>query len=309
MEIIDIHAHVYRKVAGITNGAPMTSETLGRVRVGNEVRQFLPPSFAASNSTVETLIAYMDWCGISRAILMANPYYGYTNDYFIESVQRYPDRLRAVALVDIAGGTAAAQELERLYRETPLMGFKVETDSSFQCARSRNLADAELAPIWECVDRYAQPAFLHLFTDRDVEDTKKLARRYPNVRFVICHMGADACFGQGVRKTNFEELTALVHDRANVCFDTSTVPVYFREEYPFPSAVAIIERAWREVGAEKLLWSSDYPGMLNHATMRQLINLVATQCRNIPPADRERILGRNAKELFFSDAGKENGSW
>ena len=30
MEIIDIHAHVYEKVAGITQGAPMTSEKLGK---------------------------------------------------------------------------------------------------------------------------------------------------------------------------------------------------------------------------------------------------------------------------------------
>lgn len=300
MELIDIHAHVYTKVAGITNGAPMTSETLGRVKVGNEVRQFLPPSFAASNSTVETLIAYMDWCGITRAVLMANPYYGYNNDYFIECMQRYSDRLRAVALVDITKGEKAAQELEQYYCQTPLMGFKVESNSTFQCAESKRMTEAAYAPVWECVNKYAQPAFLHLFTDEDVEDTKTLVRRYPQIRFIICHMGADACFGPGVKVTNFQELTALVHDNDNVWFDTSTVPVYFPEEYPFPSSVGIIEQAWREVGAKKLMWSSDYPGMLNHATMRQLINLVAVHCRNIPQGDRELILGTNAKELFFS---------
>lgn len=45
MEIIDIHAHVYPTVCGITNSLPMTSQPLGRVKVGNEIRQFLPPSF------------------------------------------------------------------------------------------------------------------------------------------------------------------------------------------------------------------------------------------------------------------------
>ena len=114
MEIIDIHAHVYPTVCGITNSLPMTSQPLGRVKVGNEIRQFLPPSFHETTSTVETLIAYMDWCGISRAVLMANPYYGYHNDYFIRCVQQYPERLRAVALVDLTKGAAAAEELERL---------------------------------------------------------------------------------------------------------------------------------------------------------------------------------------------------
>lgn len=54
MEIIDIHAHVYPTVCGITNSLPMTSQPLGRVKVGNEIRQFLPPSFHDTTSTVET---------------------------------------------------------------------------------------------------------------------------------------------------------------------------------------------------------------------------------------------------------------
>ena len=61
MEIIDIHAHVYEKVAGITQGAPMTSDKLGKVRIGNQISQFLPPAFENASSPVEMLIGYMDW--------------------------------------------------------------------------------------------------------------------------------------------------------------------------------------------------------------------------------------------------------
>lgn len=53
MEIIDIHAHVYRQYAALPTAA-MTSQPLGRVKVGNEIRQFLPPSFHDTTSTVET---------------------------------------------------------------------------------------------------------------------------------------------------------------------------------------------------------------------------------------------------------------
>ena len=115
MEIIDIHAHVYEKVAGITQGAPMTSEKLGKVRIGNRISQFLPPAFENTSSPVETLIGYMEWCGIDRALLMPNPYYGYHNDYFIESVKKYPEKLRAVALVDLLKGEKAAKELADIY--------------------------------------------------------------------------------------------------------------------------------------------------------------------------------------------------
>jgi hypothetical protein len=38
--------------------------------------------------------------------------------------------------------------------------------------------------------------------------------------------------------------------------------------------------------------------MLMHATMKELINLVKTQC-HIPERDKELIMGQNAKRLFF----------
>ncbi|MDY5648601.1 MAG: amidohydrolase family protein [Lachnospiraceae bacterium] len=298
MEIIDIHAHVYQKVAGITKGAPMTSESFGKVRVGNELTQFLPPAFEHTNSPAEMLVGYMDWCGIDKALLMPNPYYGYHNDYFMESVKKYPDRLRAVALVDLIKGQQAADELAWLYDHTDLFGFKVETDSTFQCAPGKNMADEDLLPVWDCVNQYHQPAFLHLFTDRDVQEMKKLIDLFPNITWVICHMGADACFKKG-KKENFDQMLDWVKKYPNVYMDTSTVPVYYPEEYPFRTSIKIIEKAYEKVGAEKLMWASDYPGMLNHATMKELINLVKTQC-SIPDKDKELIMGLNAKRLFFA---------
>ena len=53
MNVIDIHAHIYERVAGITRGQPMVSTGLGRVAIGNEEVQFLPPSFEQSRSTAE----------------------------------------------------------------------------------------------------------------------------------------------------------------------------------------------------------------------------------------------------------------
>ena len=57
----------------------MASTDLGRVAIGNEEVQFLPPSFEQSRSTAEMLIAYMDWCGIEKAVLMPNPCLLYTS--------------------------------------------------------------------------------------------------------------------------------------------------------------------------------------------------------------------------------------
>lgn len=299
MKVIDIHAHIYEQVAGITRGQPMRSTKLGRVAVGNEEVQFLPPSFEQSRSTAEMLIAYMDWCGIEKAVLMPNPYYGYHNYYFEESVRRYPDRLKGVALVDIMKGKKAAEELAGIYDRGILFGFKVEVDSTFQCAPGARLTDPELAPVWDCCSQYHQPVFIHMFRTEDIGDVKTLAQAYPGIRFIICHMGADACFGKGMPPSGYREVLDMVKEHSNIYMDTSTVPVYFQEEYPWPASVEIIEACYRHVGPEKMMWASDYPGMLNHGTMRQLIGLVERQCTHIPEAHRQMILAENARRLFF----------
>ena len=153
MQVIDIHAHVYPKVAGITQGQPMTSLSNGKVMIGNTKKQFLPPAFIHSNSTTDVLIDYMDWRGIEKALLMPNPYYGYFNDYFKQSVQKYPDRLKGVALVNLLDGQKAADELAAIYEEGILFGFKIETDSTFQCRPSARMTDADFASIWDCCNQ------------------------------------------------------------------------------------------------------------------------------------------------------------
>ena len=298
--IIDIHAHVCDTIAAITQGEPLRSLRYGLAQIGNKKVQFFPPSFENSNSPVEVLIAQMNASGVDKALLMANPYYGYTNDYFIESVNKYPDRLKGIALVDLLKGKEAAEELAGIYDSTPLIGFKIETDSTFQCAKNKHMADEDLLPVFDVMNAYHQPCFIHMFTGRDIEDLHKLTKLFPKILFVLCHMGADSCFAGGLHNDRFDDLVELVRNNPMVYFDTSTVPVYFKEEYPYPTSTAIIRNAYEKVGPEKMMWSSDYPGMLNHATYDQLIHLLDRHT-GIPQSDLDLIMGENARRLFFKD--------
>ena len=161
------------------------------------------------------------------------------------------------------------------------------------------MVDAEFLPIWDCINAYRQPVFVHLFTARDVADICTLAKRFPDIRFFLCHMGADACFGPMASPAAFDALLERFRVLPNLYMDTSTVPHYFQEEYPFPSSAEIIKRGYRAFGPERILWASDYPGMLNHATLMELIDLVKKHC-SIPESDLRLIMGENAQRLFFS---------
>jgi len=301
MLIVDIHTHVFKKVASISRGMPMTSTALGRVKVGNREEYFLPPAFENSNSPTEVLLGYMDHDGVDKALLMANPYYGYHNDYFEQSVEQYPGRLRGVAYVDPLKGEEAAAELDGIYSRGKLFGFKIEVNTTFQCDTQARLTDPRLAPVWDCVNSHRQPAFLHILRNCDVPDIGVLAGRYPNINFIMCHMGADACFESWADKGNFDLLLDIAGRNKNVYLDTSTVPSYYKdEEYPFPTACAIVRKAYEALGPERLMWSSDYPLALNWATMKQLIDYTLEHAlKGTPLEHRELIMGLNADRLFF----------
>ena len=82
--------------------------------------------------------------------------------------------------------------------------------------------------------------FIHMFRREDIVDLELLAKTYPHITFVICHMGADICFRAGMPKRNYEKVLQIVKEYENVYIDTSTVPDYYEEEYPWKTSVRCV---------------------------------------------------------------------
>ena len=296
--LIDAHVHIFKSMAGISNGMPITSERYGRMRNGNDLIQFLPPSFENSNSTAETLIAYMDWQKVDKAVLLANGLYGYHNDYTAHIAKANPDRFRAIALVDIQKGKAAADELELLHKNG-LNGLKIEVNSSFQCQSGRKLDDVALEPVWEYCHASGEPVFLHLFRPDDYPACKRLLKKFPALRLVFCHLGAEPVLHS---MPVFEDFMDFIKHGENLMTDTSSIfyclPGEYPEEYPFPVSNGLIERFCNTAGAEKMLYGSDYPGTLGFATYKQLIDQVRLHC-SLSAGALDMIMGKNAEKLLW----------
>jgi predicted TIM-barrel fold metal-dependent hydrolase len=120
---------------------------------------------------------------------------------------------------------------------------------------------------------------------------------------VIAHLAQPplAAAGNSEREALWEAQLLLAR-RPNVWLDLSALPAYAAtiEEYPYPTAQSYIERAVELVGADRLLWGSDVPGVLSVATYAQLFGFVARHCDFLAAGDRARILGLNAEDLYFS---------
>lgn len=82
----------------------------------------------------------------------------------------------------------------------------------------------------------------------------------------------------------------------NVYFDTAALPVYFPDEmFPWPSAGRYLREAIERVGADKIMWGSDVPGLLGRGTYEQLLACVRDALRE---DERPAVLGGNASRVF-----------
>jgi len=200
-------------------------------------------------------------------------------------------RLRPVVTVDPTRGPAAVQAtIDRWESERDLAAVKL-----FPGYLPFFPHDPRLAPVYEFAHRRRVPVMIHQGDTLDRNGLVKFARpievdevavRYPDVRFVLCHFG----------NPWMEEAAELVYKNENVYADTSGLLAPPTAHY----FAKMIERCRHRlfnaivtVGSpERILYGSDWP-LESIATAVDLIEGL-----DLPRADRDAILGGNARRLF-----------
>ena len=211
----------------------------------------------ARMATAEDLIHAMDEDGVDRSVAMG---IGWTdlglareaNNYIIESVRSYPDRIIGFCSVNPAWGESAALEVDRCVR-AGLVGIgELHADT-----QGFDISDADtMRPLLEVANEHALITTAHTsepvghlyqgkghttpdVTLRFIEN----ARAYPNVKIVCAHWGGGLPF--------YTLMPEVKDALQNVWFDTAASPFLYS-----PSVFSIVADL---VGADKILMGSDFP--------------------------------------------------
>jgi len=298
--VVDVHAHIFEKIAGIKDMQPLHSDKYGMVRCGNRRIPFHPPYFVDTSSTPELLLAHMDRYGVDKAVLMSNALYGYHNDYSAEAVRHFPDRFRAIALVDVLEGEPAVAELEELHKAGFLTGLKIEVESAFACKPQASLDDDFMRPFWDYFNRTDQPVFIHTLRWKDFEACRQIVSEFKNIRIVFCHLGAEAILERyPEEQTPLNEMLGFLKKNERCMLELSGVYCLVDKEYPYPVTVDLIYHCYNALGADRLMWGSDYPGTLDFGTFRQIVEHIPRHCSTLPQSVVDKIMGENADSLFW----------
>jgi len=242
----------------------------------------------ARMATAEDLVATMDLDGVDRAVACGFAWSDQGrcrehNDYLIESVARYPERLIGLAIVQPRAGREAERELERAL-DAGLRGL----GELMPDGQGFSLEDADLlSPLagilqergWPLMTHSSEPVG-HAYHGKGQtlpQHVITLAQSFPGLRVVCGHWGGGLPF--------YELMPEVAQALQNVFYDSAASPYLYRWRI-FPLAVQMI-------GAHKILMGSDYPLIRPRSYLMHLAQLPLQE------EDRAAILGGNAAALWL----------
>lgn len=210
----------------------------------------------ATLASVEDLLASMDEDGVDVSVVMG---VGWTdpglaresNDYVIDSVRRYPERLVGFASVNPVWGEEAAAELERC-ADAGLRGVgELHPDT-----QGFDLGDEDtMAPVMDVVRRrglivatHSSEPVGHMYQGKGATRPDVLWRfivNHPDVTVVCAHWGGGLPF--------YALMPEVAEGLGNVYFDTAASPFLYTP--------GVFETVVRLVGEGKVLMGSDFPLM------------------------------------------------
>lgn len=308
--IIDAHVHIFPEVDGYGPKGRTRGAGFGRIDPGDGMPSYVLPVLNENTChTLPMLLHNMERYGVDKAVLILCPCYGDWSEYVLEACSAYPDKFVGSAFFD------PWQKEAKAYYDANLRGplwknIKIEfSESGGLCGvyPGADLDAPELRWIWEAMEKERKTVSFDLGRPGDrsyqTAQIEAIARRHPNLRVVLCHLGQPSrkvernpeLWGSWLAQIRLGTLN-------NVWFDVSAMPYHVQdeEEYPFPSTKRYFDLALSIVGPEKLLWGTDAPWLLGTAGYGQLVAHGRRLVEDLPPDAQKKILAENALAIYWN---------
>ncbi|MCE5188366.1 MAG: amidohydrolase [Eubacteriales bacterium] len=300
MKCIDAHVHIYEHFHGYGFMGEFRIFPDGTMRMaGGESGRVIPEGFGTTGVSAERALAFMDEMEIERAVLLQGSAYGFQNEYISESVQRYPDRFTGAATIDPCI-RLFDRVFDRLTKELNFNIFKMEISEfgGFMGYHNPNtfLDEPNLQKICAHLNRTNGTLALDIgqpgTVSHRVEKYLAWVERYPDMKFVFCHL-------LSMTPKNVETLRREMEllNQPNVWYDLASIACNTSEHAPYRWAREYLKIAGDIAGAERLLWGSDMPTTLSDYPYLEAQEII-TKAGIFSDSELKRIFRENAKDAY-----------
>lgn len=288
--VIDFHTHLF---------PPWIRERRDEYIKRDRCFSLLYSQQKAKLATAEELIASMDEAGVDLSVVLNIGWASHelcveTNDYILDAVSRYPDRLIGFCSVQPKAGDAAMVELERCAKAGAEGMGEMRSD-----VQGFNLADKEMMkPLVDAVVEHNLILLTHSSEPVGHQYSGKgsitpdvlysFILNFPDLKLVCAHWGGGLAF--------YALMPEVAKALSNVFFDTAATAFLYRPQ--------IFEEVSNIVGSDKILFGTDYPLIPQERITAQIQSL------GLAEEIKAKILGGNAQRLLSkierSEVGKKH---
>lgn len=280
MLFIEAHGHVWEKL----HGRRFDTETVvpvgnGRVRIGDEEIQFVPPEMTDCSCRIEVLQTYEKLLGFDKAVLLQTPCYGEQYEYINEIIRKNPEKYVTVGIPNPQIKESYLDMAKLCLEQYGYKGLKFESpDIPFDMLAEENQF------VFEEIMKYDAFFMIDLGWgdgphDFPIDELLEVAKRYPQLKIMLPHMGVSRLWDPK-EKGNLDSLKktlSILNYNQNVYFDCSGIPMLATragECYPWPLMTDVLKLAKAEGAIDRVMWGSDAPTVLVACTYRQHVDCV-----------------------------------
>jgi len=276
--IIDFHTHVF---------PPQIKKNRSKYIESDPCFAILYSDKNAKIATADELIASMDRAGIDTSVIVNIGWTTHelcveTNDYILESIARYPRRLIGFCAVQPHSYEAAITEIERCAEEGIRGIGEMRPDIQLFDLRDEEVIE----PVIEVIRKrklilliHASEPVGHNYAGKGAitpETLYPFITSRPDLTIVCAHWGGGLPF--------YALMPEVKQAMGNVFFDTAASTLLYSPQ--------IYKQVIQLVGAEKILFGSDYPLLAPSRLLDEIRSL------DLPEETRDLILSGNAQRLL-----------
>ncbi|MGD1081151.1 MAG: amidohydrolase family protein [Candidatus Sulfotelmatobacter sp.] len=229
--------------------------------------------------------------GVDRVVLVQMNVYGFDNSYMLDAIKLRPDIFRGIAVVD--GTSEACDVVMCRLSELGVRGFRLYPEE----VTPSNLDEPGFRRMFHC-GAEKRLAICLLMNPDSLGAVDRQCQEFPHTPVVIDHL-ARIGFGGSIRESDIKALCALAkHPQVRV--KLSGFYALGLAEPPYLDLAPLIKRVYEAFGPKRLMWGSDCPFQVTHATYEDAISLIRDRLDFISNEHKEWILGTTADELFFN---------
>ena len=278
MMIIDFHTHVF---------PPQIKKNRNKYIDSDPCFAILYSRKDAKLATADELIASMDEAGIDISVIVNIGWTTHelcveTNDYILESVARYPHRLIGFCSVQPNSYESAIAEVERCAQGGIKGVGEMRPDMQLFDLRDKEVME----PLIKVVKKYELVLLTHASEPVGHEYPGKgsvtpdmlypFITSFPDLTIVCAHWGGGLPF--------YALMPEVKQAMSNVFFDTAASPFLYSPQ--------VYNQVIQLVGADKILFGSDYPQLAQSRLLNEIKSL------DLPEQVEDLILSGNAQRLL-----------